>query len=101
ASANPAAIGQFRGGLINPSGDVDFYSFTANFGDRIIAEVTAKRAGSTLKPTLSLLTAVGMTLVSNDDITPATNFDSQIDFTFITNGTTIPTLPATFFLRVT
>jgi len=99
-AANPATFGQYRGGLINPSGDVDFYSFTAKFGDRIIAEVTANRAGSTLNPTLTLLTAAGATLATSTDIT-GTNLDSQIDFTFVTNGTTIPSLPATFFLRVT
>jgi len=100
-TANPAVFGERRGGLINPSGDVDFYSFTANFGDRLIAEVTANRAGSTLNPTLTLLNASGTTLAASTDITPGTNLDSLIDFTFIAPSTGIPSLPATFHLRVT
>jgi carboxypeptidase family protein/matrixin len=99
-TANAAAPGQYRGGVIT-SGDTDFYSFTANFGDRIIAEVTANRAGSTLNPALALLNASGVVLASNNDITPATNLDSLVDFTFVAPITGIPTLPATFYLRVT
>ncbi|PYQ12924.1 MAG: hypothetical protein DMH00_05350 [Acidobacteria bacterium] len=101
ATANGAAIGQFRGGLINPSGDIDFYSFTANFGDRIIAEVTANRSGSTLNPTLTLLAADTTVLATSTDITPVTNLDSLIDYTFIAPRPGIPSLPATFYLRVT
>src|SRR5262249_34944909 len=96
ASANPAAIGQYRGGVIT-SGDTDFYSFTANFGDRILAEVTANRAGSTLNPTLTLLTASGATLATSTDINAPTDLDSLIDFTFTAPAPNIPTLPATFF----
>jgi hypothetical protein len=102
-TANAAALGQFRGGVI-ASSDTDFYSFTANFGDRIIAEVSANRAGSTLNPALALLNASGVVLASNNDIdltaTPPDR-DSLIDFTFVAPTTGIPTLPATFYLRVT
>jgi hypothetical protein len=98
-SANPAAIGQYRGGVIAAS-DSDFYSFTADFGTRILAEVTANRAGSTLNPTLSLQNASGFELKPSTDI-GAGNVDSLIDFTFIAPTTGIPTLPATFYLRVT
>jgi len=100
ATANAAALGQLRGGVIT-TGDTDFYSFTANFGDRIIAEVSANRAGSTLNPTLALLNAGGATLASNSDIASPGNLDSLIDFTFVAPATGIPSLPATFHLRVT
>jgi matrixin len=98
AAADAAAIGQHRGGIIT-SGDVDFYSFTAGFADRIIAEVSANRAGSTLNPTLTLFRSNGAQLAVNTDIggTP-TNLDSLIDFTFA--GTAVGPLPATFYLRV-
>jgi carboxypeptidase family protein/matrixin len=98
ATANPAVLGQYRGGVIT-SGDTDLYSFTANFGDRIIAEVSANRVGSTLNPTLAILNASAAVLASNSDI-GAGNLDSLIDFTFIAPSTGIPILPATFFLRV-
>ena len=103
ATANAAALGQFRGGVIATS-DTDFYRFTAKFGDRIIAEVTANRAGSTLNPTLTLLNSAGAQLAQSTDIDPTSvpaNRDSLIDFTFIAPTTGIPTLPATFYLRVT
>ncbi len=98
ATANGAVIGQRRGGLINPSGDVDFYSFTVDFGDRILAEITANRAGSTLNPTLTLFAPGGATLATNADI-GAGNVDSLIDFTFLPSAS-IPTFPATVALRV-
>ena len=100
ATANPAALGQYRGGVIT-SGDTDIYSFDANFGDRIIAEVSANRAGSTLNPALALLNSSGTVLASNTDITAGTDLDSLIDYTFVAPITGIPTLPATFYLRVT
>jgi hypothetical protein len=99
AAADAAAIGQHRGGIITPSGDVDFYSFSAGFGDRIIAEVSANRAGSTLNPTLTLFRSDGMQLAVNTDIGGSpTNLDSLIDFTFA--GAAVGPLPATFYLRV-
>ena len=102
-TANGTSLGQYRGGVIT-SGDTDFYSFTADFGDRIIAEVTANRAGSTLNPTLTLLTSTGAQLAQSTDIDPTLtppDVDSRIDFTFTAPTATIPTLPATFYLRVT
>ncbi|MCI0659143.1 MAG: pre-peptidase C-terminal domain-containing protein, partial [Acidobacteria bacterium] len=100
AAANAAALGQYRGGVITAA-DTDFYSFTANFGDRIIAEVTANRAGSTLNPTLTLLTSSGAQLAQSTDISNPPNLDSLIDFTFTAPTPDIPSLPATFYLRVT
>jgi len=103
AAANAAALGQYRGGVITAS-DTDFYSFTADYGDRIIAEVSANRAGSTLNPALALLNASGVELASNNDIDPGSvppNRDSLVDFTFTAPTPTIPSLPATFYLRVT
>ncbi len=103
AAANAAALGQYRGGVITAA-DTDFYSFTANFGDRIIADVTANRAGSTLNPTLTLLTSSGAQLAQSTDIDPASippNLDSLVDFTFTAPSPNIPSLPATFYLRVT
>ncbi|HEU5180708.1 MAG TPA: matrixin family metalloprotease [Candidatus Polarisedimenticolia bacterium] len=97
-TANAAAIGQRRGGVISTASDVDFYSFTVNFGDRILAEVTANRAGSTLNPTLMLLAPSGALLAQSLDIGGG-DVDSLIDFTFVPSAD-IPTLPATVALRV-
>ena len=97
ATANAAVIGQRRGGIIT-AGDVDFYSFTVNFGDRILAEVTANRAGSTLNPTLTLFSPGGTQIAINTDI-GAGNVDSLIDFTFLPSAS-IPAFPATVALRV-
>jgi len=98
-SANQASIGQYRGGIITSTSDIDYYKFTLRFGDRIQAEVTAKRAGSPLNPALTLYGADGTTvLASNLDIDNAGgNYDALIDYTCINaclSG------PITVYLRV-
>ena len=97
ATANTAAIGQRRGGVIT-AGDVDFYSLTVDFGSRILAEVTANRVGSTLNPTLTLFAPGGTQIAINTDIGGG-NVDSLIDFHFLPSAS-IPTFPATVALRV-
>ena len=98
-SAGQAAIGQYRGGIITATLDPDFYRLTLGFGDRLVAEVSANRAGSTLNPALTLYGADGATvLASNLDIDNAGgNYDALIDYSCINaclSG------PITVYLRV-
>lgn len=51
-----------------PNGDVDFYSFTANAGDRVYAAVmTSASAGSSTDAQLTLLASDGSTVIEFDD----------------------------------
>jgi len=94
ATANGAALGQYRGGIVSSGADTDYYSLTATFGDRLIADISANRAGSPLNPALTLFDAGGGILASCTDIS-VSDLDCVIDFTF-TNQT-----PATFYIQVT
>ncbi|GAB3640305.1 putative Ig domain-containing protein [Spirosoma arcticum] len=58
---------RLRGNLF-PNGDIDFYSFTANAGDRVHAAVmTAFSAGSSTDSQLSLIASDGTTVLEFDD----------------------------------
>jgi uncharacterized repeat protein (TIGR01451 family) len=55
-------------GFLFPNGDVDFFSFTANAGDRVYAAVmTSFSAGSSTDSQLTLLAPDGTTVVEFDD----------------------------------
>jgi hypothetical protein len=69
ATASPIAgtNAVVRGNLF-PSGDVDFYSFTANAGDRVYAAtMTSFSAGSSTDSQLTLLASDGTTVIEFDD----------------------------------
>jgi hypothetical protein len=54
-------------GRIQAPGDVDLFSFVGRAGDRVVAEVTARRLGSPLDSTLELLEGQGKRVAFNDD----------------------------------
>ena len=91
ATANAAALGQYRGGIITTGvpTDTDYYSFNASFGDRLIADITANRAGSPLNPALTLYDNTGAILASCTNIS-ASDLDCVIDFTFTLINQTPP-----------
>jgi hypothetical protein len=85
-------------GRIQHPGDVDVFSFTGRTGDQVVAEVTARRAGSPLDSVLELTDAAGQRLAINDDFEDkgAGLVTHQADSYLVV------TLPAagTFFLRI-
>jgi hypothetical protein len=58
----------------------DFYKFTATAGQRISAEVVARRLGSVLDPILRVLDAQGRELAYSDD-EPGVSSDSRLSYT--------------------
>jgi len=78
-----------------PNGDIDFYSFTANAGDRIYAAtMTAFSAGSSTDSQLTLLASDGTTVIEFDD-----DNGSFAALSSSIAGATIPTT-GTYFLKV-
>jgi len=78
-----------------PNGDIDFYSFTANAGDRIhAATITSFSAGSSTDSQLRLLASDGTTLIEFDD-----DNGSFAGLSSSIAGATIPTA-GTYFLQV-
>ena len=71
--------------------DIDFYSFSAKAGERIVFEVEASAVGSAIDPAIEILDAAGKTLAKNDD-GPGAGIDSRIEIAFAKAGT--------YFLRV-
>ncbi|MBI4978518.1 MAG: PPC domain-containing protein [Spirochaetes bacterium] len=80
-------------GRIGRPGDVDIYRFTGKAGDRIIADVYARRLGSPLDSMLRLTDSKGAVLMTNDDYADksygllAHQADSYISYVLPTNGT--------------
>jgi uncharacterized repeat protein (TIGR01451 family) len=82
-------------GNVWPAADVDFYSFTANAGDRVYAAtMTSASAGNSTDTTLTLLASDGTTTIEFDDENGSFSANSST----IANAT-IPTA-GTYFLRV-
>jgi len=54
-------------GRIGRVGDVDWYQFRGRAGETVVAEVTARRAGSPLDSVIELTDAAGKRLAFNDD----------------------------------
>lgn len=70
-SATATPIGnnvKVKAGYIFPNGDIDFYSFTANAGDRVyIGVITSFSAGNSTDSQLTLLASDGVTVVETDN----------------------------------
>jgi hypothetical protein len=85
-------------GRILQAGDVDLYTFAGRKGDRVVAEIRARRLRSPLDANLELTDAAGTRVAFNDDVTDqgAGLITHQADPQFIA------TLPAdgTYLLRV-
>ncbi|MEK6796397.1 MAG: hypothetical protein AABZ39_16590 [Spirochaetota bacterium] len=79
-------------GRIDPPGDIDSYVFTGREGERIIAEVYARRLNSPLDSALRLADSKGAVLQTNDDYVDKTmgmvthHADSYINFILPRNG---------------
>jgi uncharacterized repeat protein (TIGR01451 family) len=78
-----------------PSGDIDFYAFTANAGDRVYAAtMTSFSAGNSTDSQLTLLASDGTTVIEFDD-----DNGSFAGLSSSIAGATIPTT-GTYFLKV-
>ena len=78
ATANAVVFGNVVGGVIDPTGDVDFFTFTALTGTVVNIDVVASQVGSSLDAFLVLYDTDGLTvLTENDDFT---GLDSHIRF---------------------
>ena len=96
ATASPLPGGDIvvRGNLY-PNGDIDYFSFTANAGDRVYAAVmTSFSAGSATDSQLTLLAADGTTVIEFDD-----DNGSFAGLSSTIAGSLIPTT-GTYYLRV-
>ena len=67
AHAATVAMPVIVNGRIDTPGDRDVFRFRAAKGDRLVAEVTARRLGSPLDSRLTLTDAAGRELAANDD----------------------------------
>jgi hypothetical protein len=85
AQAQPIAIGDTVEGAIDKGFDVDVYRFEAKAGQRIVAEIFARRHGSPLDSFLTHYTGDGQTVASNDDL-DATTTDSRLEATLLREG---------------
>jgi hypothetical protein len=84
ATADQVVLGQRAMGLINPSGDEDFWSVDLVAGQHFSVDVDAFQVGSPLDATLTLFAPDGQTLLAfNDDFD---GFDSRISFRIETSG---------------
>ncbi|HJS28287.1 MAG TPA: PPC domain-containing protein, partial [Anaerolineales bacterium] len=81
AAAADISYGADLDAEICPSGDLDYYSFEGDEGDRVYVDINAEVDGSALDSYLYLLAADGTSvLASNDDEVLFTRHDSQIGF---------------------
>jgi hypothetical protein len=90
AEAVPADLGTvFSDPDICAAEDEDYYAFTGEAGDRLIADIDARSIGSSLDSYLYLYDALGNQVAENDD---ADGFDSFLSYLLPEDGT--------YYLRV-
>jgi uncharacterized repeat protein (TIGR01451 family) len=78
-----------------PIGDIDYYSFTANAGDRVYAAtMTSFSAGSSTDSQITLLASDGVTIIKFDD-----DNGSLAGLSSSIAGATIPA-PGTYYLKI-
>jgi len=65
--------------------DRDLYRIDAKAGERLVFEVEARRCGSAIDPSLTLLDANGAEVARNEDA-PGAGVDARIDYTFTRAG---------------
>jgi hypothetical protein len=70
---------------ICPAGDVDYYAFTGNAGDTVVADIDAWAIGSYLDSYLYLYDTDGVTELTHDD--DYDGLDSHIEYTLPVGGT--------------
>ncbi|UCF19033.1 MAG: DVUA0089 family protein [Gemmatimonadota bacterium] len=79
ASADAVSLGDQGTGDVDPSGDIDYWIFSAAAGDILDIDVDASQVGSPLDPMLELFASDGVTsLAFNDDYD---DLDSRIQYT--------------------
>ena len=64
--------------------DLDFYSFTAKAGERIVFEIEANVVASAIDPAFEIYDSAGNLVAKNDD---AAGIDSRLEHTFTKAGT--------------
>jgi len=67
ATAQAVALPIMINGRIDKPGDCDVFSFKGSAGDKVVAEVYARRLGSSLDSAITLVDANGKQLAFNDD----------------------------------
>src|SRR6266849_6532887 len=65
--------------------DIDNYTFTAKAGQKLVFEVEARQAGSSIDPAIEILDSTGRELARNDDA-PGLGVDSRVEVTFPKSG---------------
>ncbi len=92
AAATAISVESSKNGVICTGGDLDYYSFSASAGQRLVASIEAVSLGSSLDSVLKLLDSDGKSvLVENDDVSEE-NQDSYLAYTVQRSGT--------YYLRV-
>jgi hypothetical protein len=87
AGATTLAFGVLVDGEICPVGDVDYYTFTGNTGDRIHLDVDAQSIGSQLDAYAFLLAGDGASVIAeNDDEVPGVQIDPLLGYTLPASG---------------
>ncbi len=87
ATATQVSLGQtVTGQFICPRGDVDFYKFNGNAGQKIAFRVAAGANGSNLDPYIYLLDGSGGLIAENDDIDSGVVRDSALGLTLPYTG---------------
>jgi hypothetical protein len=92
-TAQPVTLPLIINGRMDRPGDRDVFRFAGRAGERITAEVTARRLDSPLDSVLKLTDVAGKRLAFNDDHEDKSDAlnthhaDSLIDFTLPANGT--------------
>jgi hypothetical protein len=87
ATATPFNLNNTLSAYICPVGDVDYYSFQANAGDYIYANIDAKTIGSSLDSYIYLLEADTLSVVAFNDDEASGQLDSSLKYTIPHDGT--------------
>jgi hypothetical protein len=82
--AQTIQLPQVVDGVIERPKDVDVFRFEGKAGQKVVAEVFAARHGSGLDPILTLYSAAGQVLATNDDF--GGTLDSRVEFTLPAAG---------------
>jgi sugar lactone lactonase YvrE len=83
-AARAVSLGTDGTGVICPSSDVDYWSFTATAGTTVDLDVDAQALGSPLDAVLGLFASDGTFLALNDDYD---GLDPRIEYSLPTDGT--------------
>ena len=82
--ADSVALGDVGTGVIDPAGDVDYYTLNITAGTTVNLDVDANQFGSPLDPVLALVDRNGQTVLAfNDDFD---GLDSRIEYTINVTG---------------